>query len=150
MDPDPDLDVSVTGDCNDLRSVWWSLWVQWLTCLVYTVVVLILPLLWDVTTRVYGSCKGTAHVEWHGSHIWKRLLNAAMILASLRLVLLDQDNSKFHDMDAVQGMTILSCGGLIVSMLRGHSRFAFLVNMLEHILENMVSFLVVAVLAIAA
>ena len=82
--------------------------------------------------------------------MWKRLVNVAMISTSLSLVLLDPDNSKFHDMDAVQGMTVLSCGGVIVSMLRGHTRFAFLVNMLEHILEDMVSFLVVSVLAIAA
>ena len=149
LDPDPDLAVDVVGDCTDLSSVWWSLWAQWSICLVYTAVVLILPLFGDIMSRACGSCDGTAHAQWHHSQILKRLLNVAMILTSLSLVLLDRDNSKFHDLDAAQGITIISCGGIIVSMLRGHTRFAFLVNMLEHIVDDMMTFLVVAGVAIA-
>ena len=73
-----------------------------------------------------------------------------MIMTSLALVLLDPDNSKFHDLDAAQGITVLTCTVLIVSMIRGMMRFAFLINMLEHIIKDMMSFLAVSVLAIAA
>ena len=159
-DPDPDLDQDVAGDCKSLRSAWWSLRTQYLFCWVYSVVVLTLPLCCDIAKRCCKLCcpgvldrssaGPSSHVQWHSSQVWKRLINVTMITTSLALVLLDQDNSKFHDLDAAQGMTVLTCTALIVSMIRGQMRFAFLINMLEHIIKDMMSFLAVSVLAIAA
>ena len=126
-----------------------DLWSVWLICVVYTFVAVLLPWASDIVRIIRGfGHDSERQMKWNGCGRTRRLIELALIVKSLTMVMLEDDNARMHELDMWQGLTLLICGLQIASMLRGFKWSAFLINMLEHIVADMFHFLIVLGLAL--
>lgn len=124
-------------------STWW-VQTLWLWCFLHAVIACIFQGL--VTKNKWNgvvcdrSPPGTMRRAWEWVLVMTDWVHLILTIASLALMLLWRDNVQQHDVDAVQAWTIFCLSLHFLHYLRGFDRTAFLMNMLERILRDMIPF----------